>query len=173
MPSFTQLIESIGSVADFPMTLSRHDKGKKLIYVNQPFCSLTQYSAEFVLNRNCRFLQGQDTAPKDIESIRSAFKANISIFQDIVNYKKNNEKFFNRLVLLSFDYGFEKFILGLQHEVEQPSYKKHHYGELDDKFLSPLSSLLIHAENLSEIDDQVKEKMNQSLQQISDHILKL
>ena len=173
MSSLEELIKSIGDIAQFPITLSRYDNERKLIYVNQTFCNLTGYSQDFCIERNCKFLHGPETDPEAIKSMRKAFDDKISVFQDIVNYKKNGEKFINRLVLLTFDYGNAKYILGLQHEVEAVSEKTMHHGELNDKLLNPLSSMLIFAEDVSELDDYIIEKVRERLSYIAAYIQNL
>ncbi|TNM69629.1 EAL domain-containing protein [Streptomyces sp. NP160] len=46
-----------------------------LVYVNPAFERLTGLSADQVLGRNCRFLQGPDTDPRAVASIRAAVRA--------------------------------------------------------------------------------------------------
>ena len=43
-----------------------------LVYVNRSFLAMTGYTADEVLGRNCRFLQGRDTDPGPIDELRRA-----------------------------------------------------------------------------------------------------
>ncbi|MFB6258298.1 MAG: PAS domain-containing protein [Flavobacteriales bacterium] len=43
-----------------------------LIYANKAFKSLTGYSHEEIIERNCRFLQGEDTDPETVAEIHDA-----------------------------------------------------------------------------------------------------
>jgi PAS domain-containing protein len=43
-----------------------------IVYASDGFLKMTGYSAEEVINRNCRFLQGEDTDRDDVQKIRDA-----------------------------------------------------------------------------------------------------
>ena len=68
-----------------------------MVYVSKEFVAQTGYEIKEALGKNCRFLQGPETDPNDIQSIRYAIKKRTNITIDILNYKKNGEKFWNRL----------------------------------------------------------------------------
>lgn len=68
-----------------------------MIYVSEEFETQTGYTAEEALGRNCRFLQGPETDPKAVQAIRDALAAQTEITIDILNYRKDGTKFWNRL----------------------------------------------------------------------------
>jgi phosphoserine phosphatase RsbU/P len=68
-----------------------------LIYVNSGFERLTGYSAESVLGRNCRFLQGPGTDPQAAREIRRAIEEKRECLVEILNYRKDGTPFWNRL----------------------------------------------------------------------------
>ncbi len=70
-----------------------------LIYINEGFERLTGYSANSMLGKNCRFLQGKDTDPATVQKIRDALRAGEECTVEILNYSKNREPFWNRLSL--------------------------------------------------------------------------
>ncbi|RTR00164.1 EAL domain-containing protein [Halomonas nitroreducens] len=69
------------------------------VYANEAFYRLTGYSADEVLGRNCRFLQGEDTDPTAIEVIRQALKARSEVQVTLLNYRKDGTPFWNRLAI--------------------------------------------------------------------------
>jgi PAS domain S-box-containing protein len=71
-----------------------------LVYVNQEFCRLTGYPAAEIIGKNCRFLQGENTAREDRSRIHRAIAQQDAVFCDLLNYRKNGEVFYNRLVLV-------------------------------------------------------------------------
>lgn len=68
-----------------------------MIYVSEQFETQTGYPPEEALGRNCRFLQGPETDPKAVQAIRDALAAQTEITIDILNYRKDGTKFWNRL----------------------------------------------------------------------------
>jgi PAS domain S-box-containing protein len=66
-----------------------------LIYANDGLRELTGY--EDVIGRDCRFLQGEDTDEATKAELRAAIEAREAVSVDIVNYRKNGQKFWNKL----------------------------------------------------------------------------
>ena len=91
-----------------------------MIFVSEEFTKQTGYSPEESLGRNCRFLQGEDTEPSAIEAIRQALKSQSEITIDILNYRKNGEKFWNRLRIrpLFGENGALMFFAGAQNPID-------------------------------------------------------
>ena len=69
----------------------------RVLYCNEAFCRLVGYPAEEIIGRNCRFLQGPETDRKTVERIRRALDAGEEIGLDILNVRKDRERFWNRL----------------------------------------------------------------------------
>ena len=70
-----------------------------IVFANQAFCDLTGYDQSEILGKNCRFLQGPETTPASVERIRQALASQEVTMVEIVNYRKNGEKFINALQL--------------------------------------------------------------------------
>ncbi|GFH15601.1 putative LOV domain-containing protein, partial [Haematococcus lacustris] len=68
-----------------------------LVYVNDAFCCITGYGREEVLGRNCRFLQGPDTSLEAVAQLRAAVAERRATTVELVNYRKQGLKFWNRL----------------------------------------------------------------------------
>jgi len=78
------------------VTISDPDReDNPLIYLNERFESLTGYSD--VIGENCRFLQGEETDPETREELREAIDEQRPVSVDILNYRKNGQKFWNRV----------------------------------------------------------------------------
>ena len=70
-----------------------------IIYVNPAFTALTGYAAAETMGRNCRFLQGTGTDATTVRDIADALKAGRQIDADVLNYKKDGSRFWNRLFI--------------------------------------------------------------------------
>jgi PAS domain S-box-containing protein len=81
------------SIAD----MRKHDE--PLIYVNNAFTTITGYPRDLAIGYNCRFLQGPDTDPRELEEIRKAIRTGKSYSGELVNYRQDGTRFWNRLTL--------------------------------------------------------------------------
>jgi sigma-B regulation protein RsbU (phosphoserine phosphatase) len=68
-----------------------------LIYANAGFERLTGYSVIDVLGRNCRFLQGPDTDPATVDTLREAIREKREVTVQLLNHRKDGTPFWNRL----------------------------------------------------------------------------
>jgi len=75
------------------------DADRNTIYANSAFTTITGYAADEIMGTNCRFLQGPQTAPADVQRIRDALNAG-EVFQGtILNYRKDGSPFWNHLTI--------------------------------------------------------------------------
>lgn len=68
-----------------------------IIFLNKAFSELTGYSADELLGRNCRVLQGPETDRAAVDRIRAAIAAGEDISIDILNHRKDGSTFWNAL----------------------------------------------------------------------------
>jgi PAS domain S-box-containing protein len=68
-----------------------------MVYVNEGFESLTGYSGEEALGRNCRFLQGEATREEPVAEMRKAVEKDEPVSVELRNYRKDGSQFWNRV----------------------------------------------------------------------------
>lgn len=69
-----------------------------IVLANQAFLNLTGYTAEEVIGRNCRFLQGPDTSADAVQEIRRGLAADEHfVTVELLNYRKDGSTFWNQL----------------------------------------------------------------------------
>lgn len=71
-----------------------------IVYANDSFCSMTGYDLAEIVGRNCRFLQGPDTDRTTVAAIREAIASGSRFETDILNYRKDGQPFWNRLLVV-------------------------------------------------------------------------
>nr|AML77321.1 putative LOV domain-containing protein [Ptilidium ciliare var. pulcherrimum] len=93
-----------------------------ILYASAGFFHMTGYSAEEVVGRNCRFLQGIDTDTEEVARVRGALKRGESYTGTLLNYKKDGTCFWNLLTLSPIRDDSGKLIkyIGMQAEVDRP-----------------------------------------------------
>jgi PAS domain S-box-containing protein len=70
-----------------------------IVLANQAFLDLTGYTAEEVLGRNCRFLQGPETRAADVEKVRQGLAEGRDVDVELLNYRKDGSTFINQLAI--------------------------------------------------------------------------
>lgn len=90
-----------------------------LIFVSPGFEALTGYSRDEVLNRNCRFLQGEDRNQRDARSVRRAIEAGKYCLVTLRNFRKDGSMFWNELSLSPVvdSSGVVTHLIGIQKDV--------------------------------------------------------
>lgn len=68
-----------------------------VVYMNEQFEKLSGYDESEFLGRDCRLLQGPETDPKSPRKLRAAIDAERPVSVDIINYRKNGQKFWNKV----------------------------------------------------------------------------
>lgn len=74
-----------------------HQEDHPIVYVNESFLEMTGYPADEVLGRNCRFLQGPETDPADIDVMRRAIAEERPVTVEVRNYRKDGSPFWNQV----------------------------------------------------------------------------
>lgn len=96
----TDLFVSAMRATRMPMVLT--DPGRPdhpIVFANDAFVRLTGYGYDEIIGRNCRFLQGAGTDMAEVARVGAAIARREAIEIDLLNYKKNGERFWNRLLV--------------------------------------------------------------------------
>ncbi len=64
-----------------------------IVYVNSGFEAMSGYPASEAVGRNCRFLQGADTDPETVRTIRAAVKLGVACSVELLNYRRTGESY--------------------------------------------------------------------------------
>ena len=68
-------------------------KDLPIVFVSEGFVQLCEYESDEVIGKNCRFLQGDDTDPQQVRSIREAIEANKPVEVELTNYRKSGSAY--------------------------------------------------------------------------------
>ena len=92
-----------------------------LVYANKAFETITGYTQEDTIGKNCRFLQGSEHDQEGVSQLREAIKNKKPVEVTLRNYRKNGELFYNHLNMTPlFDsLGNILYFLGVQYEITE------------------------------------------------------
>lgn len=90
-----------------------------IVFANPGFYETTLFTPEEVIGFNCRFLQGAETDPKQVQEIREAIAERRSYSGILLNYRKDGTPFLNELIInpVFDEYGKLVNFVGLQNDV--------------------------------------------------------
>ena len=75
------------------------NESQLITHVNSTFESITGYTRDDSIGRNCNFLQGKHTSPETVERMRNGIKNNQTCQVAVLNYRKNGQPFWNLLTI--------------------------------------------------------------------------
>jgi len=90
-----------------------------IVFANKAFETISGYSREEVIGKNCRFLQGQDRDQEARAVLRKVIQECQPVEVTLRNYRKNGDLFYNHLAITPlFDQaGKLIYYLGVQYDV--------------------------------------------------------
>ncbi len=132
------------------------DADGKTLWANQAFTKLTGYTLEEVLGKKPGdLLQGEETSAQAIQSLREAVERFSDIETELINYRKNGEKYWVRLKISAIvnAYGERRFIAIQTDITKQVNYIK--TIENDQEDMDALFSLSPDGILVLDSDDRV------------------
>lgn len=115
------ILKAIENVTNGVVISDPNQEDNPVIYVNKGFEEITEYSKEDVVGKNCRFLQGKDTDPEELDRLKKAIKERKPVRVILKNYTKKGKVFYNELYLTpQFDEkGKIKYFIGVQNDITE------------------------------------------------------
>jgi PAS domain S-box-containing protein len=115
-----RLFKSIFDQIDLGITIADATKyDTPLVYCNKMFETMTQYSHDEALGKNCRYLQGDDREQEGIRTIKAAIETHQPAEALLRNYRKDGTMYWNRLHVapITDASGELTHYAGIQHDV--------------------------------------------------------
>ena len=115
--------------------------GPRVIYANETFSKQTGYSQEDIIGNNPRILQGPDTDLATLARIRKGLAAWQPVREEVLNYKKNGETFWQELNIFPVPNEAGQFThwVSIQRDITERKVAEQQIYDL--AFLDPLTGL--------------------------------
>jgi PAS domain S-box-containing protein len=146
-----------------------------IVLANDAFLKLTGYSANEVIGRNCRFLQGPDTAPEAIDEIRRGIVADDHfVTVELLNYRKDGSAFWNQLEISPvhdetgqtiYQFASQKDVTERRRAQELEAIERLLLMEVDHRSMNALALVqsilqLTHADDISRYSAAVRQRVD-------------
>ena len=94
-------------------------KDNPIVYASEEFYRTTQYGRDYVIGRNCRFLQGPKTDRNTVSRIKDAIRTGQESFETILNYRRDGSPFMNLVMTapLYDNKGVVRYFIGAQVDI--------------------------------------------------------
>ncbi|KAL9037880.1 MAG: hypothetical protein Q9214_005506 [Letrouitia sp. 1 TL-2023] len=111
--------ELVGGLAEVFCLSDPSMRDNPIIYASEEFYRTTQYGRDYVLGRNCRFLQGPHTDRHTVARIRNAVRTGQESFETVLNYRRDGSPFMNLVMIapLYDNRGKVRYFLGAQVDI--------------------------------------------------------
>ncbi|KAF2706900.1 hypothetical protein K504DRAFT_447769 [Pleomassaria siparia CBS 279.74] len=90
-----------------------------IVFASEEFYNTTQYGQEYIIGKNCRFLQGPKTQPQTVKRISEAVSNGREISEIILNYRRDGTPFLNLVMMapLMDHHGTVRYFIGCQVDI--------------------------------------------------------
>ena len=122
MTDWSSVLErAITSARNGVLITDANQPDNPIVYANPAFERITGYSAEEVIGRNCRFLQGADRDQPALDEVRTAIREGRECRVDVRNYRKDGTLFWQELSIspVRDETGNVTHFVGIQDDVTE------------------------------------------------------
>jgi PAS domain S-box-containing protein len=150
-----------------------------LVYVNQGFEQITGYEGSDVLGDNCRFLQGDQTDPAAVATLREHVENREPVVVELVNYRKDGTPFWNqvRITPVRDEMGDVTHFLGIQADITEQKRWERLFEVLNrvlrHNLRNDMGVIRGHGGILADSDNADSTELGETIKQYSDELIAL
>ncbi|KAL8799437.1 MAG: hypothetical protein Q9182_005881 [Xanthomendoza sp. 2 TL-2023] len=111
--------ELVGGLAEVFCLSDPSMEDNPIVYASEEFYRTTQYGRDYVIGRNCRFLQGPRTDRNTVARIKEAIRTGQESFETVLNYRRDGSPFMNLVMTapLYDNKGIVRYFIGAQVDI--------------------------------------------------------
>lgn len=120
---------------------SLNEPGPQVVFVNEAFERLTGYTAQEILGRSPRLLQGAETSRAELDRIRAALQLGEPVYSEVINYGKQRQQYWLALTIspIADDSGRISHFVSIQRDITSSKLAEQQIEQL--AFYDPLTRL--------------------------------
>ncbi len=143
MSDLIEAVDDISLCVTLASALPEH-RGFPLIYVNKTFERITGYDRNFIVGKNCKFLQCDESEPEQIAQLSEGLRLAKPVRVALTNVRKDGSRFFNLLAMkpVCDAEGRCCFVIGVQYDISQRTATVRDLKRVDD-LLSLLPNIIM------------------------------
>ncbi|KIX95177.1 uncharacterized protein Z520_09093 [Fonsecaea multimorphosa CBS 102226] len=109
----------VGGLSEVFCLTDPRQEDNPIVFASEEFYRQTGYEPDYVIGRNCRFLQGSKTNRESVARLRESIVKGEDICETLLNYRRDGRAFMNLLMIapLHDDKGNVKYHIGAQVDV--------------------------------------------------------
>lgn len=127
------------------------EPGPKVVFVNEAFTKMTGYTAEEVIGKTPRILQGPKSDKDELEKLSKALRRWEPCEATLLNYKKSGEEFWINMVLspVANEKGWFTHWIAIERDVTQKKLREHQLKLLESVVINTTDGIVIKKPNTS------------------------
>jgi PAS domain S-box-containing protein len=151
------------------------EPGPRIIYVNEAFTKMTGYTADEVIGKNPRLLQGEKSDKAEIAKIGRCLKRWESCQMTIINYKKNGEEFWNNMSIspVADEKGWYTHWISIERDVTESKLLEIELKKLNEELQKQARELAISNEELEQFAYVASHDLQEPLRMVTSFLTQL
>ena len=151
------------------------EPGPRILFVNEAFTKMTGYTAEEVIGKTPRILQGPKTDRQELKKLTKAIRQWQPFETSIINYKKNGEEFWNNFSItpVTNETGFCTHWIAIERDITEQKLAEINLKQLNIDLKDHVKKLALSNEELEQFAFVASHDLQEPLRMVTNYLTQL